>query len=214
MLKSSLCHDRHVLAQHGIQVAQTCPICQEILADPKALLEHKKSAHSNFVCYICAKSLMTLDSLNSHLSKQHPEVEKNVALGPALENSKHKPVKVFGNKKDEKVMCEICSKMIPKYKLKPHVQHEHGPPQFSCPKCPRTFRWDSSRKAHINSAHGDEFKTRMHTCDICGKQFKDVSNMKQHRYSHTGGPHSCSACGQGFIRKDQLKSHQSRCMKH
>ena len=41
--KSRLLHDRHLLATHGIQVAQVCQVCQETLADPKgkSLLELK-----------------------------------------------------------------------------------------------------------------------------------------------------------------------------
>ena len=110
--------------------------------------------------------------------------------------------------KDEKVMCEICSKMIPKYKLKPHVQHEHGPPQFSCPKCPRTFRWDSSRKAHINSAHGDEFKTRMHTCDICGRQLRNDSCYRRHMMNIHGQKISCDHCNKDFSSPIGLKIHK------
>ena len=194
-------------------MAQTCQICQETVPDPKALFEHKKTAHSNFVCYICAKSLMTLYSLNAHLSTMHPEVEKNLAVGTDLENARHKPIKVLGNKKDDKVMCEICSKMISKYKLKTHMKHNHEKPQYPCPKCSRIFRWDSGRKAHLISAHSDNSTVVLHACDFCGKQFKDQSNLRQHRFSHTGGPHACTTCGQRFIRKDQLKSHQTKCVK-
>ena len=41
-------------------MAQTCEICQEVLADPKALLEHKRNVHANNVCFICAKVILAL----------------------------------------------------------------------------------------------------------------------------------------------------------
>ena len=50
-----------------IQVAQTCSICQEVVPDPTALLEHKRNVHSNNICYICAKSLLTQEALNNHI---------------------------------------------------------------------------------------------------------------------------------------------------
>ena len=89
--KSRLLHDRHLLATHGIQVAQVCQVCQETLADPKALVEHKRALHSDSICYICAKSYLTLSDLNLHISRMHPGMDN---LGSIPENAKHKPVKV------------------------------------------------------------------------------------------------------------------------
>ena len=89
--KSRLLHDRHLLATHGIQVAQVCQVCQETLADPKALVEHKRALHSDSICYICAKSYLSLSDLNLHISRMHPGMDN---LGSIPENAKHKPVKV------------------------------------------------------------------------------------------------------------------------
>ena len=48
-------------------MAQTCEICQEVLADPKALLEHKRNVHANNVCFICAKVILALLFQNMHI---------------------------------------------------------------------------------------------------------------------------------------------------
>jgi len=204
--KSRLLHDRHLLATHGIQVPQVCQVCQETLADPKDLVEHKRAVHSNDICYICAKSYLTLSDLNLHISRMHPEMAN---LGSIPENAKNKPIKVVGDKK-EKTMCEVCSKMVLSHNIKLHMKN-HEEKQITCPKCPRKFRWNSSLTSHLSSAHGDQVKTVTSACEFCGKQFKDKSNLRQHRYSHTGGPYSCKTCGRGFGRKDLLKSHQSKC---
>lgn len=217
MSKSRLLHDRHLLATHGIQVAQTCQVCQETLADPKALVEHRRAVHSNDICYICAKSYLTLSDLNLHISRMHPEMA-NLGVskltgsesGKIVElSAKHKPIKIQADKK-EKTMCEICSKMVLTHNIKLHMKN-HQEKSILCPKCPRTFRWNSSLTSHLNSAHGDTVKTVTIACEFCGKQFKDKSNLRQHRYSHTGGPYSCKACGRGFGRKDLLKSHAAKC---
>ena len=107
-------------------------------------------------------------------------------------------------------MCEVCSKMVLSHNIKLHMKN-HEEKQITCPKCPRKFRWNSSLTSHLSSAHGDQVKTVTSACEFCGKQFKDKSNLRQHRYSHTGGPYSCKTCGRGFGRKDLLKSHQSKC---
>lgn len=206
--KSRLLHDRHLLATHGIQVEQKCPFCQEILPDPKALVEHKRSLHSNDICYICAKSFLTLSDLNLHISRMHPEMA-NLGSEAGKESAKHKPIKITRDKK-EKTMCEVCSKMVLSHNIKLHMKN-HQEKTLACPKCPRTFRWNSSLTSHLNSAHGDTVKTVTLSCEFCNKQFKDKSNLRQHRYSHTGGPYSCKTCGRGFARKDLLKSHMTKC---
>ena len=108
-------------------------------------------------------------------------------------------------------MCEVCSKMVLTHNIKSHMKN-HEAKQLFCPKCPRVFRWKSSMTSHLKSAHGDQIKSVMSACEFCGKQFKDKSNLRQHRFSHTGGPYSCKTCGRGFGRKDLLKSHQSKCL--
>ena len=59
---------------YRFQVAQVCNICDETLPDPKALVEHKRSQHSNDICYVCAKSFLCLSDLNLHISRMHPEM--------------------------------------------------------------------------------------------------------------------------------------------
>ena len=78
---------------------KVCQVCQETLADPKDLVEHKRAVHSNDICYICAKSYLTLSDLNLHISRMHPEMAN---LGSIPENAKNKPIKVVG---DKKVSC-------------------------------------------------------------------------------------------------------------
>ena len=90
--KSKLLLDKHVLAAHGIQIPQQCQVCHETLPDPKALVEHKREIHSNDICYICAKSYLSLSDLNLHISRMHPEMAN---LGQDHENAKHKPIKLL-----------------------------------------------------------------------------------------------------------------------
>ena len=64
VFKSKLFHDRHVFTTHAVQVPQTCQICQDVVPDPKALLEHKRNQHSSCMCFICGKSFLTIGKSN------------------------------------------------------------------------------------------------------------------------------------------------------
>ena len=63
----------------------------------------------------------------------HPETS-DLAVTPSADNAKHKPIMVVGRKVPEKVICEICSKLVSKANYKNHIKH-HEPPTMECPKC-------------------------------------------------------------------------------
>ena len=122
---------------------------------------------------------------------------------------KQKPIVV--NWEVEKAVCEICSKMVKKYNIKQHMKN-HQKPDLECRKCDRKFRWDTSLRAHMNSAHSEQTKFVLTACEFCGQKFKDKTNLKNHRFSHTGGGnYNCAKCGKYFIRNDQYKNHLSKC---
>ena len=62
-----------------------------------------------------------------------------------------------GLKEEEKVVCEVCTKLVRKQAYKDHMKN-HQKPDLECPKCDRKFRWDTSLRAHLNAAHSDQIK--------------------------------------------------------
>ncbi|EAT47232.1 AAEL001665-PA, partial [Aedes aegypti] len=48
-----------------------------------------------------------------------------------------------------------------------------------------------------------------HSCNICGKKFRDIDTMEQHRQRHLmkDKPFKCSECPKQFIRQSDLQRH-------
>ena len=63
-----------------------------------------------------------------------------------------------------------------------------------------------------SSARDTSKRTRPHaTCDVCGKYFKDRSNMNRHKRIHNNSRRfECLVCGQLFIQKTHLDAHMLR----
>ena len=138
----------------------------------------------------------------------HPNEASDIALKQKTRNAKIQPIPLV--KKIPKEICSICSKLVHRDKMKHHMSY-HEEPKLECTKCDRKFYNTSSRKAHFNSAHTN---TYLYSCEFCNKQFKDRTNLKNHRYSHTGGGnHTCANCNTNFIRRDQYNSHITKCMR-
>uniref|UniRef100_A0A8C4QZK5 C2H2-type domain-containing protein n=1 Tax=Eptatretus burgeri TaxID=7764 RepID=A0A8C4QZK5_EPTBU len=92
-----------------------------------------------------------------------------------------------------------------------------------CAKGPRRFRIKGS--AGINRPAGGgggggttttlftealrrREKQRTHSCEDCGKFFRDIYHLKRHRLSHSDEkPFECPVCRQRFKRKDRMSYH-------
>lgn len=78
---------------------------------------------------------------------------------------------------------------------------------FPCPLCGRSFKKEKSLVRHHLATHCGEPK--LHTCEECGKKFRQLSTLKQHKVIHSvHRPFTCEFCSKSFNRSSTLISHR------
>jgi KRAB domain-containing zinc finger protein len=180
-------HAKHMYTQHGMEMKMDCTDCGRTCASVRDLENHRRQEHCVASCHLCGKPFFSQNHLSVHLKQVHD----------------------IGQKEDEYI-CEMCARSFPtKAYLKIHMR-THNDKHIKCTLCTKMFRWESALKSHLAAAHAQT--AGLFNCEFCGKQLKDKSNLKSHRYTHLDvKPHSCSKCGRGFIRRDMMLTHEKNC---
>ncbi|CAB3235646.1 unnamed protein product [Arctia plantaginis] len=76
--------------------------------------------------------------------------------------------------------------------------------RFECPQCGKVFHHRNSLLYHLLSHSG-----KQHVCRECGKGFYTVTALKIHKRVHNGDrPYKCDVCGRDFRQWSDLKYHK------
>nr|CAI5857394.1 unnamed protein product [Callosobruchus analis] len=80
--------------------------------------------------------------------------------------------------------------------------------EWKCRECSKIFRSRRHLYSHGKAVHVPE----IHSCDVCGKTFKLLSILKNHKtYAHTDARnYKCDMCDSKFKTKSTLKVHEKR----
>ncbi|KAH8383627.1 hypothetical protein KR009_009715 [Drosophila setifemur] len=74
-----------------------------------------------------------------------------------------------------------------------------------CPHCERKFTTAGTLKRHVEGVHK---QIKPYVCDLCGKTFKYITGLKDHKLVHTDDcPFECPVCQRRFKNKARLKIH-------
>lgn len=153
-----------------------CIICNEGFVKQFELSNHILKDHESvptFKCEICEKILLSQSSLDTHKSLMHKLIKKYFCDHDDCEN-------VYFTKQEL---------------LDDHMLFKHG---FKCTQCDiRPFKVQRLLDNHVFKHHAGE---NCNKCKICGKVFKDFSNIKRHIQSvhENHRPNTCNICGKNF----------------
>lgn len=144
-----------------------CPECSKVCVSAKQLYHHMLTHRAKiFRCDMCSARFNVKQALKKHLIT-HIQPENRT------EQTKLK-----------KEMCDQCSMMINKNKMKRHIANKHSDLRpFECrePGCTSTFKEKRALKEHHNLHTG----AKPFRCEYCSESFYHSSILRMHRLRHT-----------------------------
>ncbi|XP_027714943.1 zinc finger protein 446 isoform X2 [Vombatus ursinus] len=107
--------------------------------------------------------------------------------------------------RDKPYVCDECGKGFDWKSVFVIHQRSHTGPAASQPEERREPRDPRDPRAKPRAAPGE----KPYRCSECGKGFRELSTLRNHRRSHTGEKHyQCQECGKSFNWKSQLVIHK------
>ena len=204
---------KHIHIVHEGHKDYKCEFCSDSFTEASSLKRHIQRIHDglDFKCEHCGRSFSRADSLRSHVKRVHEkspgqcdhcgkEFENELKLKTHVDNVHLK------KKVDESEMCQICNKLMKKYRMKVHMKRVHDETSPSqCDSCGKYFKNKTQLKDHVRIYHKEQSKE---ACVICGKIV-----VKCYMKNHIKSVHDkvkdfqCATCGKSFSLKSCLKKH-------
>ncbi|XP_023288634.1 zinc finger protein 271-like [Orussus abietinus] len=201
---------------------KTCNMCQVECSSIYALFEHKKDIHNlykrvnlKFVCDLCGKYFSNSWQWENHEENVCPKKFSKYTCKycKICFSTNHKLTRHLRKHKMEMLddpsvtiyKCIACPKVFVDKEFYQKHRNVHDPEcwdKYKCKLCNRSFRDNVRLKEHHQSIHEG---IKPHQCDICGRTFHRLSNMRVHRAKHFG--HKCDHCEEVFERLRQLANH-------
>jgi len=207
----------HMKKKHPDDIAPRpykCKDCGEAFALERNLAFHEKKHQEGtgkWPCSVCEERFHFKAELDKHMTTHYgyeaypcPECPKKFSTELHLKaHIKTHSLMVL--------LCKHCGKQFngPR-RLRLHEQRYHSglEKSYQCDLCPKVFFTQTELNSHLNGKHSE---VRNHSCDKCGKCFKDIHSLRKHYMVHTGEkPFQCSKCDYQCRFRTMLVIHERK----
>mgnify|MGYP000258249762 CR=1 FL=1 len=198
-----------------------CEICNFVLTNRFAYLEHKKMKHNKTVSYTCGKCKVGFASpvdLQKH--QKNCSVPTcftcNASFSTWVEVGEHR-IKVHNAAQPITRQWLTCAqrpcqfKCLTQHELQVHIKNKHVITEsYGCnaPKCAKVFNTREGLNDHKKEAHASEFIVQ-YQCVECKNCFSTKTILAEHQYLHTMEKlRKCDLCSRCFSNFADLRRHR------
>lgn len=204
--------------KHTTDEAVPCPLCPQYFKHELTLRNHITNTHmehQQVECSLCRKVFKQRTIWKLHMASQHPETQPGHDVNRQFECYVcHEPsvslpvlrrhmVKHFRAKE---LLCKQCGyraqtmQSMERHLLR--IDHD-AKLSYACTVCGKAFalNYQLSRHTAIHTA------VKAFGCDECEKQFRNRSNLMQHKMTHMEPRYNCTLCERKFRSSGNLKKH-------
>ncbi|XP_048639663.1 telomere zinc finger-associated protein isoform X1 [Marmota marmota marmota] len=201
----------HMIKLHGAPKPHACPTCAKCFLSRTELQLHEAFKHRGeklFVCEECGHRASSRNGLQMHIKAKHRNERPYVCelCSHAFTQKANLNMHLRTHTGEKPFQCHLCGKTFrTQASLDKHNRTHTGERPFSCEFCEQRFTEKGPLLRHVASRHQEG---RPHFCQICGKTFKAVEQLRVHVRRHKGvRKFECTECGYKFTRQAHLRRH-------
>ncbi|XP_036035772.1 telomere zinc finger-associated protein isoform X2 [Onychomys torridus] len=201
----------HMIKLHGAPKPHACPTCAKCFLSRTELQLHEAFKHRGeklFVCEECGHRASSRNGLQMHIKAKHRNERPYVCefCSHAFTQKANLNMHLRTHTGEKPFQCHLCGKTFrTQASLDKHNRTHTGERPFGCEFCEQRFTEKGPLLRHVASRHQEG---RPHFCQICGKTFKAVEQLRVHVRRHKGvRKFECTECGYKFTRQAHLRRH-------
>ena len=175
-----------------------------------------KPVHYPFQCKVCARGILTKESLEEHMATHDKDLPCQYTSGDCIETF-YTEDSVWGHMLSVhnikfhtgmkvKIKCNQCDYRNTKKLVKIHMSRHSDVKNCVCTQCGKVLKTQTCLKIHMK-LHAGPFE---HGCTKCDKRFVSQGTLISHiRQVHDRQRVYCDECGNDFLSKAALSTHTS-----